>query len=58
MRCDFWRTAKVPKRRQLHCLALGERAADFFQHVFDHLRRIRARKPDSLENGFRQISAR
>ena len=45
------------KRRQFDGLALGQCAADFFQHILDHLGRICAGKPHSLENRLGQVGA-
>src|SRR6185437_9681527 len=46
------------KGRQLHGLALGQGAANLFQHILDHLGRVGAGQAHGLENRFREVGAR
>ena len=57
MRWDFWRTANVPKDESFTVSPRGERAADFFEHVLDHLGRFVAGQADRLEHRLGQVGA-
>ena len=57
MRWDFWRTANVPNDDSFTVSPRGERAANFFQHILDHLGGFIARQTDCLEHGLGQIGA-